>query len=70
MTQSELEEFFKFCQDNLERFNAHSCDESDHFYLDDVLIGGYAGDRQEFFYKHSDELARALRMMEASKAEE
>jgi hypothetical protein len=69
MTQSELREFFNFCAMNLLGFELREVDESQHYYLNNVLIGGYAGDRQDFFYHHSDELARAVRMMDASNLE-
>jgi hypothetical protein len=70
MTQSELQKFFDFCAINLMGFEVLEVDESQHYYLNDVLIGGWAGDRQDFFYQPSDELARALRMMDAAKNEE
>ncbi len=70
MSQEELRAFFVFCEGNLLGFVATSCDESAHYYLDDECIGGYAGDRQELFFKHSDVLARALRMYDAYRAAE
>jgi hypothetical protein len=69
MTQSELQKFFNFCAMNLIGFRLCEVEESQHYYLNDVLIGGHAGDKQEFFYQHSDELARAVRMFDASNLE-
>ncbi len=70
MNQSELKAFFSFCESRLVGFEISQCDESEHYYLYDVCIGGYAGDRQDFFFNHCDELARALRMFDAYKAVE
>lgn len=62
-----MQEFFLWCEENLKGFKKVDVDESDHFYLNDILIGGWAGDRQQFFYEQSDKLASALRMMDADK---
>ena len=66
MSQQELIEFFKWAQDNLKGFTVEPCDESKHFYLNEVRIGGWAGDSRVYFYDQNDELARALRMMDAA----
>ncbi len=67
MNQSEMKEFFLWCEENLKGFKQVDADESVHFYLNEECIGGWAGDRQEFFYEQSDKLAAALRMMDAEK---
>ncbi|EGQ8547893.1 hypothetical protein ACOJUY_004352 [Vibrio alginolyticus] len=69
MTQSEMKNFFDWAEKNLRGFQAQDCDESEHYYLNDECIGGYAGDRRELFIKHNDELAKALRMMDAANAQ-
>jgi len=67
MNQNELIEFFNWCNDNLLNFENQHCDESQHYYLNDVMIGGWAGDTCRYFYEQNDELAGAIRMMDASK---
>lgn len=69
MTQTEMQEFFEWATENLRGFEVQDCDESDHYYLNDVFIGGYAGDRRQLFIKQNDELAKALRMMDAANAQ-
>lgn len=69
MNQTEMREFFQWCDVTLKQFTISDCDESEHYYLGDVFIGGWAGDRREFFYKHSDQLAQALRMFDAERTE-
>lgn len=66
-TQTELSEFFGWCESNLRQFYIESCDESNHFYLGDVYIGGWAGDTRQFYLIHSNECAAALRMMNAAR---
>ncbi|HAS5778557.1 TPA: hypothetical protein I7E95_002515 [Vibrio cholerae] len=66
MTQQEIKEFFDWAQHNLRNFEIQECDESNHVYLNDVFIGGWAGDTQKYFIKQNDETAKALRMMEAA----
>lgn len=67
MNQSELKEFFSWCEENIKTFNKEDCDESEHYYIKDTLIGGWAGDTRSFFYEHSNIFAKALRMMDADK---
>lgn len=64
MNQQEIQMFFQWCDQNLDTFEAVNCDESDHYYINDVFVGGFAGDRRQFFIKHNDELANALTQMD------
>ncbi len=66
MNQQELKSFFTFCEDNLKGFEVRDCDESQHFYLNDEFIGGWAGDSRAFFYEQNDSMAKALRMMDGA----
>jgi hypothetical protein len=68
MNQKEIKELFQFCEDTIKTYHADPCDESTHMYIGDVCIGGWAGDRQEFFFEHSNVAAKAIRMMDASKS--
>lgn len=67
MNQDELKEFFTWCEDNIKNFNAEPCDESQHYYIKDTLIGGWAGDSCQFFFEHNNISVKALRMMDADK---
>lgn len=69
MNQQEISEFFDWCQEHLAGAVWEDCDESQHFYVKGVYFGGYAGDSRQMFFKHSDELAAALRMMDAHKSQ-
>ncbi len=63
MDQSELKQFFTWAQDNVEGFTVEPCEESVHYYINDEYIGGYAGDRREYFFKHNDSSVAALNQM-------
>lgn len=67
MNQRELSEFFGWCEENIKNFRVEDCDESRHFYIRDVRIGGWAGDSRQYFFEHSNIAAKAIRMMDASK---
>lgn len=67
MNQTEMQEFFGWCEDTLKGFEVQEAEESKHFYLNDELVGGLAGDRNEYFIKHNDDLASAIRMFDASR---
>lgn len=67
MLQAELRAFFAWCEATLKGFEVVDVDESTHYYLGDVLLGGFAGDCDMYFFEHSDKLAAALRMMDAEK---
>ena len=66
MNEEEMKAFFEWCDENLKGFEVQDCDESQHFYLNGVMIGGWAGDTRAYFYDQNDELAKALRMMNAA----
>jgi len=68
MNQAEMVMFFSWCEEHLAQFKVNPCDESTHYYLGDVQVGGWAGDSRQYFYNQCDELASALRMMNAAKA--
>jgi hypothetical protein len=68
MDNEELRVFFQWCEESLRQFHTESCDESEHYYLGDVMIGGYAGDTRAYFFNHGNEFAAAVRMFDASKA--
>lgn len=65
MTQTEIIQFFEWAEENLSQFTVTECDESMHAYFNDTFIGGWAGDSRQYFIKHSDELAKLLRMFDA-----
>lgn len=46
---TDLRSLFDWCEDNLSGFKRVICDESEHYYLNDVRIGGWAGDSQQYF---------------------
>lgn len=50
-------ELFNFCIENnkLEGFKTVDADESEHYYYDDVLVGGWRGDTQEYFVRGSEQ---------------
>lgn len=64
MNQVEIKELFIFCENTFKNFKAEDCDESSHYYLNDVFIGGYAGDANMFFLEQNDEVAEAIQMMD------
>ncbi len=49
----------------LKKFNAEIWEEPKH-YLNDTFLSGYVDDSCAYFYEHSYDLARALRMMDAA----
>ena len=65
MSQSELQAFFEWCAEHMAGFEKHDCDESEHYYIGESRIGGWAGDRGQFFFDQNDVTARTLRMMDA-----
>ncbi|MFZ3461425.1 hypothetical protein [Vibrio harveyi] len=69
MTQGEMQAFFDWASNNLLGFKIDDCEESEHYYLNEKFIGGWAGDARQYFIKHNDELAKALRMMDAANAQ-
>lgn len=50
-----LEELFAFGQRNMAGFEVVENEESKSFYLNDELIGGWAGDSRKFFFENGDE---------------
>jgi hypothetical protein len=69
MNQNEINDFFDWCTEHLAGAGWEDCQESQHFYVKGVMFGGWAGDTQKLFYKQSDQLAAALRMMDAHKSQ-
>lgn len=67
MNQQEQKEFFQWCDDNIKTFEKEPCDESEHYYIGGVMVGGWAGDTQQFFFEHNNISAKALRMMDTDK---
>lgn len=67
MNQTEIKEFFDWCEDHIKNCYWDDCDESMHFYYAETMLGGWAGDSQKFFYNQSDDLAKLLRMLDAAK---
>jgi hypothetical protein len=51
-------ELFAFCMNNekLKDFKVVNAEESEHYYYEDVLVGGWAGDKQDYFIKGSEQL--------------
>lgn len=66
MNQLEMDEFFSWCDENLEGYTEEPCDESEHYYYKGEMIGGWAGDCREFFINHNDQLAEAIRIFDKS----
>ena len=62
---AETEVFFDWCATTLVTFEAQDCDESVHFYVEGVCIGGYDGCRRVYFQEQSDILAKLFRMYDA-----
>ncbi len=62
-------EFFEWAEANLKGFVVEDCSESKHFYINNEMVGGWAGDTRQYFYNQNDELAKALRMMDAANAQ-
>ena len=69
MNNQEAAQFFAWAEENLRGFEVEDCDESIHYYLNGVFVGGWAGDAREIFYKQNDELAKGLRMYSAYNAQ-
>jgi hypothetical protein len=70
MSSVNLKELFDFCQDKQDKlgnFEVRPCDESEHYYLDNQMIGGYAGDVREYFSEPSEELSFAIKTFELAK---
>lgn len=72
MNQTEIKEFLSFCESDIKGFKMEDCDESQHGYVNhgmpnEEMVGGWAGDRQEFFFEQNDVSARILSMMDAAK---
>ncbi|MGD8116954.1 hypothetical protein [Vibrio sp. TRT 29B02] len=65
MNESEARVFFEWAEEHLKGFTVEDCEESTHYYLNGVLVGGWAGDTRQTFYKQNDELAKGLRMFDA-----
>ncbi|ACH64669.1 hypothetical protein ACTFQF_00450 [Aliivibrio fischeri] len=54
-TQNEMVIFFEWCSENIDTYEELDCSESIHCYVDnDDMIGGWAGDIQQYFLKDSD----------------
>jgi hypothetical protein len=67
MNQTEIKEFLLFCESDIKGFKMQDCDESKHAYVNDEMVGGWAGDSREFFFEQNDTSARILNMMDAAK---
>ena len=67
MNQTELVELFQWADSTLVAFTVEDCCESEHYYFNSVFVGGWAGDRQQFFFKQNDDLAKLVRMFDAFK---
>lgn len=61
LSQVSLNAFFAWVQFTLDELEIVQCDESTHYYVDNVFIGGFAGDRREFFVKDNETSNEALR---------
>ncbi|RYU64295.1 hypothetical protein [Aliivibrio finisterrensis] len=59
-TQAEMLIFFDWCKENVEGFEESDCDESFHYYVNDIMIGGWAGDAQQYFLKDDDKTKALL----------
>jgi hypothetical protein len=45
------ENMFKWADENLVKFEVQQCDESEHYYFDGEMVGGWAGDTRQYFAK-------------------
>lgn len=61
MNNEECAEFLGWCTEHLQ-CDLSDCDESSHLYFNGERIGGYAGDRREYFVDSNDTVARVFRM--------
>lgn len=62
MNQQELFDLFEWACNELNHFEAVDCDESFHYYFHGEMVGGWAGDRRAYFFKHNDRLAQMIKM--------
>lgn len=53
--EHDLEDLFIFAENNMLGFEVVDNDESKSFYLNEEFVGGYAGDRRNFFFENNDE---------------
>ena len=60
MEQAELQELYMWGSRNIQAFEVEQVDESTHYYMNNELIGGFAGDTQQFFYLHTNEFDALL----------
>lgn len=65
MNQQEIQSLFAWATDSIVGFEVEDCEESYHCYYNGTFVGGWAGDSREYFFKHSDDLARLIRMYDA-----
>lgn len=61
MKNINLEKLFNFCEENLENFKVEDIDESQHYYLNGQIIGGYAGDTRTLFKREGSEFLKAVK---------
>lgn len=61
MNNEECAEFLGWCTEHLQ-CDLNDCDESSHLYFNGEMIGGYAGDRREYFMEQNDTVARVFKM--------
>jgi hypothetical protein len=53
--EHDLEDLFIFAENNMLGFEVVDNDESKSFYLNEEFVGGYAGDRRDFFFENNGE---------------
>ncbi len=65
MNQNEIQDALDWALENIKQVSEVDAEESTHIYYGGTLIGGYAGDTRQLFWKVNDESAKILRMMDA-----
>ena len=64
MNQTELDEFFCWAE-SVAGFETEDCDESEHYYFNNVMVGGWAGDCRQFFLKHNVQVCKLIALYDA-----
>lgn len=65
VSQLQLEALLCFCENNVAGFKNTDCDESDHWYYKGELVGGFAGDKRQYFLVPCEESGELLDLYNA-----
>lgn len=64
MNQQEMQDAINWVLENIKGSELMDCDESMHLYVNGEQIGGWAGDSRLYFWNHTNQSAKLLRMMD------